>query len=205
MWKNQRWRLVILKILQDTSTIETILKINLRLVNSSTNYRMWVRHEAFVMHISLFTFFWDSDQFSMTYVELHRTFISSNNCTGCLTPLWTWRDLNSSLRCAEDHSLIISYEWSKVRCYKAHLYRNCTYQSQLISLGSINIRRMLINVVWVIIFCLAPSWDQGLSYEIDYMCETPGQAIIRKYDHRNNWIYRICHFCTSKRSPILSL
>ena len=32
MWKNQRWRLVILKISLDTSTIETILKINFRLV-----------------------------------------------------------------------------------------------------------------------------------------------------------------------------
>ena len=33
VWKNQCWWLVILKILLDTSTIETILKINFRLVN----------------------------------------------------------------------------------------------------------------------------------------------------------------------------
>ena len=32
VWKSQRWRLAILKISRDTDAIETILKINFRLV-----------------------------------------------------------------------------------------------------------------------------------------------------------------------------
>jgi hypothetical protein len=77
---------------------------NTKFIDKFINKLFEDKHKSICcMNLEL-AFWFDSARFNITYVDPHRTFMSSNSCTGCLTPFRTWMDLKSSLRWEEDRS-----------------------------------------------------------------------------------------------------